>query len=222
MNYTIMFIFIVLLTIISLYIIDSYKPRDFCLAKDIYINPKEIKVGKRTKRRYFKPDDKQFAIQLLFNYIVVIVSLLALFFIYLRSDYFFGYKNFLDMVGKYDFNSVVNFIFFIIMILSPILAIIITVRTIILLIEAYTTIIKLEKNHLVYNNKFRAINIFFNKDKHNLLIEKGYIKGILGKKSNIIYYKIVFDFITEKREIKLYGFTENDVIDLKNNIFLIN
>lgn len=222
MNYTIMFIFIVLLTIISLYIMDSYKPRDFCLAKDIYINPKDINLRKRTKRRYFKSDDKQFAIQLLLNYIIVIISLLTLFFIYLRSEYFFEYRNFIDMFSRFSFNTVVNFAFFIIMLLSPILAIIITVRTIILLVEAYTTTIKLEKNHLVYNNKFKTINIFYNKDKHKIKIEKGYIKGILGKKSNVIYHKIVFDFINEKRELKLYAFKENDVIELKNNIYLIN
>jgi len=222
MNYTIMFIFIVLLAIISLYIVDSYKPRDFCLAKDIYINPKEFKAHKRTKKKYFKPNDKQFALQLIFNYIIVIISLLVLFFIYLKSDYLFEYGNFLDIIHKTNFNLVIRFLFFLVMNLCPILAIIITVRTIVLLIEAYTTTIKLEKNHLVYNNKFKTINIFYNKDKHKVTIEKGYIKGIMGKKSNVVYYRVVFDFINEKRELKLYGFKENDVIDLKNNLFFIN
>jgi len=222
MNYTIMFLFIVLLTIISLYIMDSYKPRSFCLAKDVYIDSKELKAHKRIKRRYFKADDKHFLIKILFNYIIVLLSLIILFTVYIKSNYFFEYKSFLELVSGGNLNLIISFAFFLIMFLSPILAIIITVRTAILIIEAYTTTIKLEKNHLVYNNKFRTINIFFNKDKHSISIEKGYIKGILGKRSNVIYYKIIFDFINEKRELKLYGFNEKDVIDLKNNIFLIN
>lgn len=222
MDYTIMLICIVFLSIISLYILDSYKPRSFCLAKDIYIDTKDIKKVKRTKKRYFKPEDKLFAKKLLFNYIIVILSLIIIFSIYLNSEYFFGYKKFIELFSQHRVDLMVGFLFFIVMFLSPILAIIISVKTVILLIEAYSSIIKLEKNHLVYNNKFRTINIFFNKDKHNILVEKGYIKGILGKKSDINYYKIIFDFKTEKRELKLYGFKESDIIDLKKNIFLIN
>lgn len=215
-NYTIMLIFVALLSIISFYVINSYKPQAFCFEKDLYIELNEIKKSKKTKRRYFKPLDKQFYQKILFNYFVVAVSLVILFTIYIKSEYFFGYKFFLELITTQRTELIIRFLFLIVMLFSPILFIILTVKTIVILIEAYTTTIKAEKNHLIYNNKFRTINIFYDKEKHSIFIEKGYIKGVLGNKSNIIYYKVIFNFNDEKRELKLYGFREKDIIEMKN------